>query len=284
MSEMTQRPQSFSLRGITAQAASASTDATSGATSNTPSSGPAGNSGSSSTNMNSSALYSNGPNGPTTLGPRRNCTAAHTLRSISSRKAMVTSRTTSSSTLSSTMRRSGHRKGCQMSVQNQPLSMRPRRVLLPPLLERAQFGHDARGTGDRIGEIEVDDGARKGFRADRTGARRQPGHAIGLRRGDDIQAQQLRRHARHGGAQARDMVVGKGVPDVGRQSANDGPILLGFTGSEAGAARHLGAAFEVDIGGSLLGVGSARQHHVGAVGTGIAVTALIDDEIGRAHV
>ena len=108
-SEITQRPQLFSLRGITAQAASASTEATSGASRNTPLSAPAGISGSLSTNFSRSANDCSRPNGPTTLGPRRSCTAAHTLRSISSRKAMMTSRATSSTTLWNTITSSGHR-------------------------------------------------------------------------------------------------------------------------------------------------------------------------------
>ena len=106
---MTQRPQLFSLRGITAQAASANTEATSGASRKTPLSAPAGISGSLSTNFRRSANDCSRPNGPTTLGPRRSCTAAHTLRSISSRKATLTSSATSSTTLWNTITSSGQR-------------------------------------------------------------------------------------------------------------------------------------------------------------------------------
>ncbi len=108
-SEITQRPQLFSFTGITAHAASASTEATSGASRNTPLSAPAGISGSFSTNFSRSANDCSRPNGPTTLGPRRICTAAHTLRSISSRNATQTSSTTSSSTLQNAITSSGHR-------------------------------------------------------------------------------------------------------------------------------------------------------------------------------
>ena len=69
------------LTGITAQAASASTQETSGASRNTPLLAPAGITGSLSTNFSKSAKDWNRPQGPTTLGPRRICTAAQILRS-----------------------------------------------------------------------------------------------------------------------------------------------------------------------------------------------------------
>jgi hypothetical protein len=96
---MTQRPQLFSSIGITAHAESANVAVASGASRNTPLSAPAGISGSFSTNFRRSAKDCSSPNGPTTFGPRRSCTAAHTLRSMSSRKAMTTSSPTSTTTL-----------------------------------------------------------------------------------------------------------------------------------------------------------------------------------------
>ena len=80
MLEMTQP----ALTGITAQAASASTQVTSGANRNTPLLAPAGMTGSLSTNLRRSANDWNSPHGPTTFGPRRICTAAQILRSASS--------------------------------------------------------------------------------------------------------------------------------------------------------------------------------------------------------
>ena len=80
MSEITQP----ALTGITAQAASASTQVTSGANRNTPLLAPAGITGSLSTNLRRSAKDCSRPHGPTTLGPRRICTAAQILRSASS--------------------------------------------------------------------------------------------------------------------------------------------------------------------------------------------------------
>ncbi len=71
--------------GITAQAASAVTVVTIGASRKIALSAPAGMIGSLKTNLSRSANDCSSPKAPTTLGPRRICTAAQTLRSISSR-------------------------------------------------------------------------------------------------------------------------------------------------------------------------------------------------------
>src|SRR5262245_48044512 len=223
MSEITQRPQLFSLSGMTAQAASASTAATSGASRNTPLSAPAGIKGSLSTNFKRSANDCSRPNGPTTFGPRRSCTAAQTLRSIKSRKAMVMSKSTSSTRLSSTISSSGHRKACQMSDQSQALAMRPRRVFVPVLLQGAELSHDARGPCDRVRQIEVGDGADEGIGADRAPACRQGADAGVVASVERIQAHQLRRRLEHGRAQGLRLIVGERVADVTRQGANDRP-------------------------------------------------------------
>src|SRR5476651_169418 len=72
------------LTGITAQAASASVQVTSGARRNTPLFAPAGMVGSLNTNLSRSANDCSRPHGPTTLGPRRICTAAQIFRSAKS--------------------------------------------------------------------------------------------------------------------------------------------------------------------------------------------------------
>ena len=69
------------LTGITAQAESASTAVTSGASRKTPLLAPAGMIGSLNTNLSRSAKDCSRPQGPTTFGPRRICTAAQILRS-----------------------------------------------------------------------------------------------------------------------------------------------------------------------------------------------------------
>ncbi len=69
------------LTGITAQAASDSTQVTSGASRKMPLLAPAGITGSFSANFSRSAKELQQPQGPTTFGPRRICTAAQILRS-----------------------------------------------------------------------------------------------------------------------------------------------------------------------------------------------------------
>ena len=117
-SEMTHRPQLFSSSGMTAQAASAHTAVTSGASRKTPLSAPAGITGSLSTNFRRSANDCSRPNGPTTLGPRRSCTAAQTLRSISSRKAMMISSPTSKARLRPTVAASHSADSQMFAVQS----------------------------------------------------------------------------------------------------------------------------------------------------------------------
>ena len=69
------------LKGKTAQAKIASTKDNSGAKKNTGRSTPAGTTISLTTYFSASATVCSKPNGPTTLGPRRICTAAQILRS-----------------------------------------------------------------------------------------------------------------------------------------------------------------------------------------------------------
>ncbi len=70
-----------SSKGITAQARMARTNDSIGARKNTGRSTPAGMTISFTTYFSASATDCSRPNGPTTFGPRRICTAAQTLRS-----------------------------------------------------------------------------------------------------------------------------------------------------------------------------------------------------------
>ena len=54
-------------------------------------------------------------------------------------------------------------------------------------------------------------------------------------------------------------------------------------GGKTARSAMLHAAFGVDVGAVLLGVGGARQDHVGAVRAAVAVVPLIDDEGCRAR-
>ena len=65
------------------------------------------------------------------------------------------------------------------------------------------------------------------------------------------------------------------------QRAQDRPVLARVARREAGARRHLHPALGVDVDAGLLGVGGARQDHVGAVRAGVAMRADIDDEGAR---
>ena len=71
-----------SATGMTAQAEIASTTETTGAMTNTPLLALAGITGSLQMNLRKSANGCRTPHGPTTLGPRRNCTEPQILRSI----------------------------------------------------------------------------------------------------------------------------------------------------------------------------------------------------------
>src|SRR5664279_2449819 len=145
------------LTGITAQAASASTVEINGASRNTPLLAPAGIVGSLSANFNMSAKDWNRPQGPTTLGPRRICTAAQILRSASRMKAIATNSTTSSSTLSAAMMINGQRKPVQNALaKNSAIrsrSLRCRQHL--PGRQPGAFRHHRRGTRDRVGEVKI---------------------------------------------------------------------------------------------------------------------------------
>src|SRR4029077_12741083 len=146
MSEITQ-PR---LMGITAHAASASTQLTRGASRNTPLLAPEGMIGSLNTNFKRSAKDWNRPQGPTTLGPRLICTAAQILRSASRMYAIAIRSTASSKTLCATMTISGH----NVLVQNSAISsLRCRQHL--PRGQTGAFRHDRRRPRDRVGQVKI---------------------------------------------------------------------------------------------------------------------------------
>ena len=155
-SEITQRPQLFSLSGMTAQAASASTEATSGASRNTPLSAPAGISGSLSTNFSRSANDCSRPNGPDHVGAAAQLHGRPHLAVHQQQEGDDDQQ--------------GHQQHHALEHHHQ---QRPE-IALPDLrpgpgashafrsspagmllLQRAELGHDGGGARDRIGEIEV---------------------------------------------------------------------------------------------------------------------------------
>ena len=70
-------------------------------------------------------------------------------------------------------------------------------------------------------------------------------------------------------------VVRQRVADHLAERAQDLPVLARLAGRIDGEQATLHAAFGVDVGAVLFGVGGARQDHVGARGAGVAVMALI---------
>ena len=66
------------------------------------------------------------------------------------------------------------------------------------------------------------------------------------------------------------------MADLGGESTHNCPVFLGVARRECRAARHLRTALGVDVGGTLLRIGRPRQDDIGALCTGIAVTALVD--------
>ena len=97
-----------SATGMTAHAEMASPAVTIGASRNSPLFALAGIMNSLNTNFRRSAKDCHRPNGPTTFGPRRICTAAQIFRSARSTNAMKTSSTTITARLCATIRVVGH--------------------------------------------------------------------------------------------------------------------------------------------------------------------------------
>ena len=80
------------------------------------------------------------------------------------------------------------------------------------------------------------------------------------------------------GAQLVQGVVGQLGAQAFGEGPQDRPVLLGLALGEDGALAQLHPALGVDVEAGLLGIGGARQDHVGAVRAGVAVGAQIDDE------
>ncbi len=77
---------------------------------------------------------------------------------------------------------------------------------------------------------------------------------------------------------AVEIVIRKLVAQLLGQRAQDGPVRLGFAGREGGALGALHPALEIDVEAILFRIGGARQDHIGMMGAGIAMAALIDHE------
>ena len=78
----------------------------------------------------------------------------------------------------------------------------------------------------------------------------------------------------------REVVIGELFTERLGERPDNSPILSRFTRRETGAIGHLHAAFGIDPGARLLGIGRARQDDVGIVRAVVAVAADIDDALG----
>ena len=83
--------------------------------------------------------------------------------------------------------------------------------------------------------------------------------------------------------QSIERVEGKLVTQRFGQRAQNRPVFARIARREGRTARHLHAAFGIDVNRRLLRVGRARQHHVGAMGTAITMGADVDDETAGRH-
>ena len=149
-----------SFTGITAQASIASMKVSIGANRNSTLFAPVGTMVSLSSIFSASAKGCSKPNGPTTLGPRRICIAAKTLRSASVRKATMTSSGTSSASAFATV----SAKIPMGEARNSLIALLRRQSLLRSI-NRSAFRHDIRCTADHIGAVIICDrqAERRGF-------------------------------------------------------------------------------------------------------------------------
>ena len=141
-----------SFTGITAQASMASMKVSIGANRNRSLLAPVGTMVSLSSILSASAKGCSKPNGPTTLGPRRICMAAKTLRSASVRKATMTSKGTSSASAFATV----SAKIPMGEARNSLIALLRRQSLLRPI-DRGAFRHHIRCAADHIGAVIIRD-------------------------------------------------------------------------------------------------------------------------------
>src|ERR1700726_1026662 len=275
-------PTSF---GITAQAASAKTQLTSGASRNTPLLAPEGMIGSFSTNFKRSAKDCSRPHGPTTLGPRRICTAAQILRSASRMYAIAISRTTSSNRLCASMTISGQRKPVQNALaKNSAIrsrSLRCRQHL--PGCQTGTFRHHRRGARDRVAQIKIFNGSLEWCFLDAAASAGERLDIIRIAGFDPVDALQVWRSPEQRLPQRAKRIVRQLLAQNVRQGTDDGPILARLSRRKRGAIGDLHPAFGIDVDAGFLGIGRARQDDVGAMGAAVSVGADVDHEGAVRH-
>ena len=228
--------------------------------------------------LSKSAKLCSSPQGPTTFGPRRSCTAAQILRSAYIRNARLTSTTTITA-----------RHCARISTKSpKPVSKKPS---IPPLLRRhrlprplarepRQLRHHLARPHDRVGEVVL------GAPPTRSPA---PGH-IAARAPASTRSPAPRRSARDAAP-----------PPPSPRAAPPACRTAAACRAAADSARRIAQFSRASPGGNparfaicgrpsvltkmprLLGPGRARQDHVGPVRPAVAVAALVDHERPRRH-
>ena len=85
-------------------------------------------------------------------------------------------------------------------------------------------------------------------------------------------------------ADAFERVIGKFVTKHFGQGAQDRPIFARFAGRERCTARHLHAAFSIDVDCRFFRIGRARQHDVSAMRATVSMRTDVDDETAGLNV
>ena len=143
-----------------------------------------------------------------------------------------------------------------------------------PAAERRAFGHDGarRGRSGWSGRNRATGEAKRRLADARRRGRPEPSTPAARRR------RRSRRCAAKGGWAAKSVARRPARESKGRrraervgQRAQDRPVLAGLARREGGAVGHLHPALGVHVEAGLLGVGGARQDHVGAVRAAVAV-------------
>src|SRR5689334_12595472 len=149
-------------------------------------------------------------------------------------------------------------------AQKLPMGTGPRRGrVLPCYKEFAAARHRLAAAADRIGLVKIVDRIceRTGSDRPRLPKRRPRGPRHQIRGG------QYRMLLPHLAAQLALRIERQWTADCAGQGAHYLPILPRLSGWEDRASRQLHAAFSIDVGAVLLGVGGARQDDIGATST-----------------
>ena len=283
---------------------------TSGARRNTPLLAPAGMIGSLRMNLRKSAKGCSTPQGPTTFGPRRSCTARpdlalgvdqhrgreqdadqqqqaleHVAHEDAERRAYIQRR--SGSAADEEPERARPRRRRPRAAMTRPVRRAGREgvaLLIVVLFRRLPrlalrqgraFGHDAGGARDRVGEIEVGDG--RGERrvleraADGRRARSNDGR-VGRR--DRVDLDEMRDGRRTSAARsAASESKGSCAPSASDSARRIAQSSRASPGGKTARSANCGAALGVDVDARLLGIGGAGQDDVGAMRAAVAVRA-----------